>query len=297
MSSEFLFKTLLVGESESLKDTLFTMVSPTTFLASYKDTIGVHFGVGKIPVQREQEYVAKLQLWVLHSGSRFANCIPSFVKGASGCVIIVDVNQRQQLERALSYWLPIIEENAGSATKLVVGCVEDPSRRQFEATEVQSLVPHHVVHYYEVRTSIRDDTIRVFRFLADLMLEGALQEYNPARDLDPLKQVLVAQGYHAETDIITRRKPRYTFQVNLRTGRVFVSPTTCSCAGKCQYTTRLCIIPESQFKGWSNIPGLSKQDVSIIAKLLALDNEMVPSEVMLQISSAEEKWRDCRKAC
>lgn len=89
-----LFKTLLMGESESLKDALFAILSPISLSTSSKKTLGIDFGVSVLSVQREIEHMVKLQLWVLHSGSRFANIIPSFLKGASGCVIVIDVNQR-----------------------------------------------------------------------------------------------------------------------------------------------------------------------------------------------------------
>ncbi|MFQ5821171.1 MAG: hypothetical protein ACE5I5_14355 [Candidatus Heimdallarchaeota archaeon] len=295
VSSSILFKTLLMGESESLNDAFFDMLSPISFSTSYKNTIGVDFGVGVLPVQSELEYMVKLQLWVLNNGSRFANFIPPFLKGASGCVIIIDVNQRQQLERAYNYWLPLIEENAHSAIKLVVGCVDPHSNRQFQADKAHRLVHHHSAHYREVRTSVQDDVIRVFQYLADLMIETVLQEYNPSRNLEPIKQVIETLGYYIEIDMVPLIKPRYTFHVNLRTGGVFISPTACSCEEKCQYSTRLCIIPTGQFKGWSNLPELSKQDIGIIAKLLTLDNDMVPNEVVSQIRSAEKKWRKCQK--
>ncbi|MFX0207615.1 MAG: hypothetical protein ACFFDT_16630 [Candidatus Hodarchaeota archaeon] len=296
MSSTVLFKTILMGESELLKDALFAMLSPISFSTSYKKTIGVDFGVGILSVQRELEHVVKLQLWVLHSGSRFTNFIPPFLKGTSGCIIVIDANQLQQLERAYNYWLPLIEENAYSATKLVVGCVDPHSSRQFQANKARRLVHHYSAHYQEVRTTDRDDAIRVFQYLADLMLEAAFQDYNPSRNLEPLKQIIETLGYYIEKDTVTLIKTRYTFHVNLPTGEVFISPTTCSCGVKCQYSTRLCIVPTAQFKGWSNLPELSKQDIGIIAKLHTLDNDMAPNEVVLQIKSAEEKWKKCPKA-
>ncbi len=296
MPSTILFKTLLMGESESLKDALFDMLSPISFSTSYKNTLGVDFGVGVLSVQRELKHVVKLQLWVLHSDSRFINFIPSFLKGTSGCVIVIDVNQRQQLERAYNYWFPLIEENASSATRLVVGCVDPHSGRQFQANKACRLAHHHSAHYQEVRTTVRDDTIRVFQYLVDLMFEAYFQDYNPLRNLEPLKQIIETLGYYVEKDTVTLIKPRYTFRVNLRTGEVFISPTTCSCGVKCQYSTRLCIIPTNQFKGWSNLPELSKQDIGIIAKLLTINNDLVPNEVVLQIKSAEKKWQKCPKA-
>lgn len=179
----------------------------------------------------------------------------------------------------------------------MVGCVDPPSGRQFQANKACRLAHHHSAHYQEVRTTIQDDIIRVFQYLADLMLETAYQDYNPSRNLEPLKQIIKALGYYIEIDTVPLVKSRYRFHVNLRTGEVFISPTTCACGAKCQYSTRLCITPTGQFKGWSNLPELSKQDIGIIGKLLTLDGDMMPNGVISQIINAEEKWQKCPMAC
>ena len=124
---EFIFKVLLLGNSNVGKSSLFLRFVDDIWNDNFVPTIGVDF---KIKTFEIDEKKIKMQIWDTAGQERFKNIIASYYRGAHGILLIYDVTDKDSF-RNLANWLIEIEKNANkNVLKVVIGNKTDLENRR-----------------------------------------------------------------------------------------------------------------------------------------------------------------------
>jgi len=115
---EFIFKVLLLGNSNVGKSSLFLRFVDDIWNDTFVPTIGVDF---KIKTFEIDEKKIKMQIWDTAGQERFKNIISSYYRGAHGILLTFDVTDKESFKN-LSNWLIEIEKNGNkNVLKLLIG--------------------------------------------------------------------------------------------------------------------------------------------------------------------------------
>ena len=105
---EFIFKVLLLGNSNVGKSSLFLRFVDDIWNDTFVPTIGVDFKIKTLEIDGKK---IKMQIWDTAGQERFKNIIASYYRGAHGILLLYDVTDRESFKN-LSNWLIEIEKNA-----------------------------------------------------------------------------------------------------------------------------------------------------------------------------------------
>mmetsp|Transcript_19046 Transcript_19046/g.30320 ORF Transcript_19046/g.30320 Transcript_19046/m.30320 type:complete len:107 (+) Transcript_19046:56-376(+) len=98
---DYIFKTIIVGDSGVGKTCLLERFVDDRFLVDFATTIGVDF---KLYVMQTQGKTIKLQIWDTAGQERFRGITNSFYRGANGILLCFDVTSARSFEH-LESWL------------------------------------------------------------------------------------------------------------------------------------------------------------------------------------------------
>ena len=115
---EFIFKVLLLGNSNVGKSSLFLRFVDDIWNDTFVPTIGVDFKIKTFEIDSKK---IKMQIWDTAGQERFKNIIASYYRGAHGILLLYDVTDKDSFKN-LSNWLIEIEKNANkNVLKVLIG--------------------------------------------------------------------------------------------------------------------------------------------------------------------------------
>ena len=119
---EFIFKVLLLGNSNVGKSSLFLRFVDDIWNDTFVPTIGVDFKIKTFDIDEKK---IKMQIWDTAGQERFKNIIASYYRGAHGILLIYDVTDKDAFKN-LNNWLIEIEKNASkNVLKVLIGNKSD----------------------------------------------------------------------------------------------------------------------------------------------------------------------------
>jgi Ras-related protein Rab-1A len=113
---EYLFKILLVGNSNVGKSSLFLRFVDEIWKENFVPTIGVDFKIKSIKIDNK---TIKLQIWDTAGQERFRSILSSYYKGANGILLLYDITNVNSF-KSLSNWLIDIEKNSSKNVKKIL---------------------------------------------------------------------------------------------------------------------------------------------------------------------------------
>ena len=115
---EFIFKVLLLGNSNVGKSSLFLRFVDDIWNDTFVPTIGVDFKIKTFDIDEKK---IKMQIWDTAGQERFKNIIASYYRGAHGILLIYDVTDKESFKN-LSNWIIEIEKNSSKQVlKVLIG--------------------------------------------------------------------------------------------------------------------------------------------------------------------------------
>lgn len=119
---DFVFKTLLIGNSAVGKSSLLLRFSDNIFQESFYPTIGVDF---KIRTFTHEGSVIKLQMWDTAGQEKFKTITSAYYKGAQGIILVFDLCDRKSFED-IQMWMSEIERySTREVVRVLVGNKSD----------------------------------------------------------------------------------------------------------------------------------------------------------------------------
>ena len=113
---EYLFKILLIGNSNVGKSSLFLRFVDEIWKENFVPTIGVDFKIKSIKIDNK---TIKLQIWDTAGQERFKSILSSYYKGANGILLLYDITNINSF-KSLSNWLIDIEKNSSKNVKKIL---------------------------------------------------------------------------------------------------------------------------------------------------------------------------------
>ena len=192
---DFIFKVLLLGNSDVGKSSLILRYVDGTWSNTFIPTIGVDFKVKTIEVDNKK---IKMQIWDTAGQERFRTVIASYFKGSHGVLLIYDVTNKTSFKQ-LESWLEIIENNASEdILKILIGNKIDLEEdREVTKEEGQSFANQHNIQFMETSAKMNTNVNEAFEALAKIMMEFNVNQKVKATKND--KTVKVSSGKNLST--------------------------------------------------------------------------------------------------
>ena len=144
---EFIFKVLLLGNSNVGKSSLFLRFVDDIWNDTFVPTIGVDFKIKTFDIDDKR---IKMQIWDTAGQERFKNIIASYYRGAHGILLIYDVTDKDSFKN-LSNWLIEIEKNSSkNVLKVLIGNKTDlEEKRVISYNQAKEFADSYGLKYIE----------------------------------------------------------------------------------------------------------------------------------------------------
>lgn len=179
---DYLFKVLIIGDSNVGKSSLLVRFADDSFYTEYISTIGVDYRIKTLKVQHEDAQVSvKLQCWDTAGQEKFDNIVQSYYRGSHGIMLVFDVTNKESFDN-LQKWLSKADTCAGpDVVKLLIGAKSDLPDRQITKEEAEDYATKVGLKYVETSAKDSVNVTEAFEELAAEMLQktGSAQTRPP----------------------------------------------------------------------------------------------------------------------
>ncbi|KAG9462239.1 ras-related protein Rab-19 [Eleutherodactylus coqui] len=138
---DFLFKIILIGDSNVGKTCVVQRFQSGVFNEKHQNTIGVDFSVKSMTIRGKK---VKVQVWDTAGQERFRTITQSYYRSAHGAIIAYDITQRQTFE-SVPHWIYEVEKyGAANLMLMLIGNKSDlVEKRQILFEEACTLAEKH----------------------------------------------------------------------------------------------------------------------------------------------------------
>ena len=168
---DFIFKVLLLGNSDVGKSSLLLRYVDGTWSDSFVPTIGVDFKIKTMEINSKK---VKMQIWDTAGQERFRNVISSYFRGGHGILLIYDVTDRDSFKN-LGNWLIEIEKNANEGVlKILIGNKCDlEENRVITTKEGTDFANSNGMKFFETSAKNDINVSEAFQMLATQLIENS----------------------------------------------------------------------------------------------------------------------------
>jgi len=147
---DYLFKVLLLGDSDVGKSSLILRYTDETFNSKLVNSIGVDFKMKKKEIDGK---IVKVQIWDTAGHERFRSITYSYYRGANAIIIVFDITDKKSF-LSITEWLKQIEKHAKeNVIKFLVGNKIDlTDQRKVSYDEAKQYADEHELPYIETST-------------------------------------------------------------------------------------------------------------------------------------------------
>lgn len=134
---DFTFKIVLLGDESEGKSYFARNFCYNLFNNDSRMAIGVDFFVRQVNTLSKN---VKFQIWDMGAEDRFRFLVPTYCRGASGGVIIYDVNNANSLAHILEN-VRILRKEAGDIPIVIIGtnCIENEEETQIDKSDAETI--------------------------------------------------------------------------------------------------------------------------------------------------------------
>jgi len=172
-----IFKIMIFGEPEALKNELIKKYSIGSFTLSTKMAVGFDFKLVDLIVDQEE---VKLQIWDFGGQERLKSMLGNYLRGTKGVLLIYNVANKSTFIK-IDDWLDIIRKHGGdNISLLLVGIVpERVEDREVSPEEGMKIAKSKgITGFIECNISTGENVEDVFIMLVKLILKKSSEIKN-----------------------------------------------------------------------------------------------------------------------
>lgn len=159
MDYAYLFRYIIVGDSNVGKSCLLLSFTNRRFEAFPNITLCVEFGVRTVTVDGK---TIKLQIWDTAGGENFRSITRSYFRGAAGALLVYDITSRDSFNH-LTQWIEEVREHGSSKTViLLIGNKSDLPNREVEFAEAEQFAKDHGLDFMETSAKTFENVDEAF---------------------------------------------------------------------------------------------------------------------------------------
>lgn len=115
-SFDFLFKIILVGDSDVGKTCMVQRFKSGIFIEKQQNTIGVDFTVRNLDIDGRK---VKMQVWDTAGQERFRTITQSYYRSAHGAMVAYDISRRSTFE-SVPHWIREVEQYGAAGVVVIL---------------------------------------------------------------------------------------------------------------------------------------------------------------------------------
>lgn len=132
-------------------------------------TVGIDFVTKTMQIEGQ---TLRLQLWDTAGQQRFRALIPSYVRDADACLIVIDVSIRASLE-GVDRWLDFVRESRGQQAMIfLVGNKSDIAQREVSKKQLEDYAEKNRYPYIEVSAKSGSNIALLFRKISEKLIDN-----------------------------------------------------------------------------------------------------------------------------
>ncbi|MFX1489470.1 MAG: Rab family GTPase [Promethearchaeota archaeon] len=175
MPTDFTFKIVLFGDSQTGKTTLTHRFLTNLFKDDIQMTLGVEFLLKALEVNGE---TVKLQIWDFAGEERFRFLFPSYIKGANGAIFMYDITNYGSLAH-VDDWFEIVDNEIDYELPIIfVGGKTDLHYLKEVSTKKAMEIAHakKADGFVECSSKTGENVHKIFNLLTRLILKNKITE-------------------------------------------------------------------------------------------------------------------------
>ena len=166
------FKVCILGDTNVGKTTLVNRYLTGLFKDSSK-TLGTDFHIKYLNINKKKIF---LQIWDFAGEERFRFILPSYIQGASGCIFMYDITNRNSLIHFKDWYKVFIEgtnQNKQEIPLIIVGGKLDLQSKRKVLIEQASKIAdnYNLSDYLECSSKTGENVEEIFIKITKLMME------------------------------------------------------------------------------------------------------------------------------
>ena len=157
----YLFKVVLIGDSDVGKSNLLTRFSRNEFDSESKSTIGVDLATHYVPVDG---ITIKAQFWDSSGQERYRAITSAYYRGAAGALLVYDITKRLTYEN-VERWLKVLRDKTDENIAIIlVGNKSDLKElRSVNKDEAEAFAKRHNLLFIETSALDCTNVVEAFR--------------------------------------------------------------------------------------------------------------------------------------
>ena len=194
---DFIFKVLLLGNSDVGKSSLLLRYVDSVWNDAFVPTIGVDFKVKTLNINDKK---IKMQIWDTAGQERFRTVVATYFRGAHGILLLYDVTNKDSFKN-LENWLIEIEKNAQEKVlKILIGNKCDLNDdREITTEEGKAFALRNGMEFMETSAKMNTNVTEAFETLGKLMIEFNSKSNTATQKKNENKNLKASSGMNLKT--------------------------------------------------------------------------------------------------
>ena len=161
---EFVFKILLLGDSEVGKSCFLMRYSDNVFVENYITTIGLDYKLKNVKLDSGK--TIKVQLWDTAGQDKYRTIAKNYFKGSHGILLLYDVTKQSSFQNIRDWIQDIREEVSQKAIIFLIGNKIDlVDKRKISKEKGIELAEEYKLQFFEASAKSGENVDEVFKAL------------------------------------------------------------------------------------------------------------------------------------
>jgi small GTP-binding protein len=170
---EFSKKIILLGDEAVGKTSLIRRVVVDQFDDKYITTIGTKITAKELQINTNEIVTyLRLQIWDILGQKGYTKLHRSSFRGTNGVFMVADITRKDTLKSLENYWIPEVENIAGSVPFIILANKSDlMNRAEFKEKELKGFALKYKAPFYFTSAKNGENVNEAFYKLGDRMLD------------------------------------------------------------------------------------------------------------------------------